>query len=297
MINNCINKYSFEDLVIEGNFGLIRALQKFDVTKGNKFSTYATQWINHSITRFISNYSRIVRIPVHMGERLYLLKRKREEFELENNRVPNMKELSEITNLNLKAINDLIEYEAQLEYPVSLGGTIKSDSSFEIENFVIVHDDSYDKTDDNIYYSEFIKILNNSNLDTRTLEILKMHYGLYDGISKTLEDIEEHFGITRERVRQIELKGLKKLKENVELTKFYNDDKACFINKKTDESSRAQKLEKLKKIISNMNLSSEEVKIINMFFIDNLSLKEISNLVGISMSEVNEIKEKVYKLF
>lgn len=291
-------KYSFEDLVIEGNFGLIKALEKFDLTLGNKFSTYATQWVKQAITRFIANYARTIRIPVHFGEKLSLLKKKRNDFELENHRFPNVKELSEITNLDLETINYLIGYENQLECLISLSTTVNDDSPTELENFVIVQDDSYNEVDDKMYYSELVNILNNSNLDMRTIEILKMRYGLDNETPKTLEMIGNYFGITRERVRQIESKGLNRLRENAELLKFYNDDKDNNESKKSnDEFRQVQKLKKLRKIISDMNLSTEEVKIIDMFYIDNLSLKEISNLLGISISDVNEAKEKVFNLF
>lgn len=281
--------HSLEDLIIEGNIGLIKALQKFDLKKGCKFSTYAVTWIRKEIIKYIKNREKTIRVPNYIAEKANTINIAREKFQEKYYRNPTASELAQITEIDIKIILRIIKYELEMSDPLSLNFKIGEDQETEIENMIISEENPYETVENDIFYEEIMKIIENSNIDQRTLEILKMRYGLDNQIPKSYNFIADYFKITPKRVKEIELQGLKKLKKNIQLKRFYNDES---IEETTDKVERFKGINKIVKI---NNLTQLELTIINMFYIENLSLKQISNILGISFNEIYNIKEIIDK--
>lgn len=206
-----INKgISFEDLLQEGNLGLIKAVEKFNIEKGFKFSTYATWWIRQAISRSIADHSRTIRIPVHANEVINSMKKFENKFVFENGIEPTDKEISESLGYSLekireykKAAQDVIS----LETPVGVGEDHESTLMEFIADEVNIEDNVMNK----LTFERIHKVVE-SRLTEREAKIIMFRFGLIDGRVWTLEEVGEVFQVTRERIRQIEAKALRKLR-------------------------------------------------------------------------------------
>ncbi|MBR3362818.1 MAG: sigma-70 family RNA polymerase sigma factor [Bacilli bacterium] len=222
---------NYEDMYQNGMIGLMRALEKFDLEKETKFSTYAMLWVKQEIIRQLHNNKRVIRIPVHFSERIYKYERLVENYRKELGRTPTDEELMAEMDLNEEQLKDLIRINYCC-HTSSLDEPVDTDSRFTVGELVFDDDDFTQKTIDSIYFSQIYDIIEKMDFSFLEKQILSMHYGLNDGEVYSYAEIAKELNMRKEKVKEIEKVVFRRLKYNIEMIKLNSESTSSFAHNK-----------------------------------------------------------------
>lgn len=230
----------FLDLVNEGCFGLIKAIAKFDIAKGYRFSTYATRWIRQAITRAIFDKGRVIRVSVHTMEHVNKVKRYINDYYVRNGINPSMEEIQQQFNYSDEKMDKI--FDVIINKPSSLNTGIGEDEDTELID--LLEDRESIPLEEIAAKGELVRIIDESSLTERERKVLYLRFGVIDNKTRTLEEVGKIFNITRERVRQIEAKALRKLRNNIYVKEYYNTVGSPY---KIKEKNKTRKYNTIKK--------------------------------------------------
>lgn len=281
----------FIDLIQEGNVGVIKATEKFNYKKGFKFSTYATWWIRQSITRAIADQARIIRVPLHFNEKINKVKKVKNQLENELNREPNSLDIATKIGISVAEVEDILTVN-QKTNTISIDKPIFFDDK-ELTLSSLIADDSNieQNASSNIFRLQLIQLIESmSNLTSKEKKVLELRYGLKDNQGRTLEEVGKILNLTRERIRQIEKKALRKLRNSRQTASF------------RDTSSDKQSTNIItESMIEKSSLTTEEKILINYYlgYIDYIerTINELSKMFKKSKINIYHMLQKIYKTF
>ena len=214
----------FEDLMSEGNIGMMKALKKFDIQSGNKFSTYATWWITQAISRYLKSGVKTIRIPVYREEEIRKKNKITEQLSLKLYRKPTIEEISEATGYSIQKIEEIMENQFQSYSPISLSQEIAEESSNDFNSIIGIEDNAFVEAENRVLLEQFIQYLEKAPLIRIEKEVIIKRFGLVDDIPRTIEELSKEYQLSKERIRQIELNALKKLRMALKNDHFFQEE-------------------------------------------------------------------------